>query len=262
MNVIKKVAESVRRRIDPNAKERKRERIERERQAKFSSERWRHDDEIAKRSYADYEEYLHHQASKLDGIIDRLQEKQDADFQDFVDRFRGCSALSEARTVLCLGARLGTEVRALHELGHFAIGIDLNPGPDNKYVVKGDFHNIVFPDGSVDAVYTNSLDHVFELEQIVAEVRRVLRPDGLFIADLMKGYEEEGNLPGDFEAMMWRDSVDFTEKIRAIGGFSLVEARDIIQSRRNNWRQVVLRNSSWREDGVVDNRMHGIAKRN
>ena len=47
--------------------------------------------------------------------------------------------------MLCLGARLGTEVRALHNLGYFAIGIDLNPGVDNPYVLMGDFHKLVFP---------------------------------------------------------------------------------------------------------------------
>ena len=88
------------------------------------------------------------------------------------------------------GARLGTEVRALHRLGHFAVGIDLEPGPDNHYVLPGDFHHIVFPDGSIDAIYTNALDHVFDLERVLGEVARLLRPGGLFIADIELGYEE------------------------------------------------------------------------
>lgn len=240
MRVIKKIAKSIRRTIDPNAKARKRERRKQERNAKFASARWQHGGEVAKRSYAGYEDYLHHQSTKLDNIIDRLQEKQDADFEDFVERFRACSILSEARTVLCLGARLGTEVRALHELGYFAVGIDLNPGPDNNLVIKGDFHEIVFPDDSVDAIYTNSLDHVFELEKVISETRRVLRPDGLFIVDLMKGYEE-GFLPGDYEAMVWQNSPEFVEKICAIGGFRLDALHEFKQSRRNDLLQAAMR---------------------
>ena len=69
-----------------------------------------------------------------------------------------CSASAPASAPRC---------RALHDLGYFAIGIDLNPGDANPYVLPGDFHRIVFPDASLDAVYTNALDHVFSLEQVV-----------------------------------------------------------------------------------------------
>ena len=52
--------------------------------------------------------------------------------------------LGQVRTVLCLAARIGTEVKAFLDLGCFAIGIDLNPGTDNRYVVHGDFHDLQF----------------------------------------------------------------------------------------------------------------------
>ncbi len=141
---------------------------------------------------------------------------------------------------MCLGARLGTEVRALHALGHFAVGIDLNPGEGNGYVLPGDFHAIVFPDGSLDAIYSNALDHVFALDRLVGEVRRLLRPGGLFVLDLMQGYEE-GNVPGEFEATIWRDRDSFIERIVELGGFASEGVRDLGYTRRDHWTQVVLR---------------------
>src|SRR5215216_3610430 len=59
------------------------------------------------------------------------------------------------RRVLCLGARQGTEVRAFIDRGGFAVGIDLNPGEKNRYVLIGDFQELQFATGSVDIVYTN-----------------------------------------------------------------------------------------------------------
>ena len=109
-----------------------------------------------------------------------------------------------------LGARLGTEVRALMELGHLAVGVDLNPGAANQYVLHGDFHHLVFPDRSFSAVYTNTLDHVFDLPRLVDEIRRVLVPGGVLIADVVPGFDE-GHLPGD-------PSIDLLDQRRCAGG--------------------------------------------
>lgn len=206
----------------------------------FESDRWQVGEDEARRQYASYDEYLGHQASKLDQIVDRLQETEADDLEEFKRRFASCAPLRAARSVLCLGARLGTEVKALHALGHFAIGIDLNPGKDNAYVLPGDFHRLVFPDGSLDAVYTNALDHVFALDKVIGEVRRVLRPGGLFVTDLELGYDE-GFTPGEYEATHWRDQQSLIEKIRTLGAFEVDPARDLGKTRRDQWTQVVFR---------------------
>jgi SAM-dependent methyltransferase len=227
--------------IGPEARQRKKADKVRKRDARFSeNERWQRGEHQAKRSYASYDEYVTHQASKLEKVVHRLRETEDADYAEFRRRFEGCAALRDARSVLCLGARLGTEVRALHALGHFAVGIDLNPGEANPYVLPGDFHSIVFPDGSLDAVYTNALDHVFDLDKVVGEVRRLLRPDGMLVVDLVQGYEE-GFVPGEFEATIWRDRGGFIERIRELSGFSIDEMRDLGHTRRDLWTQVVFR---------------------
>jgi SAM-dependent methyltransferase len=205
--------------------------------------RWSHGDGTARRRYASYDDYLDHQSSKLAGVAEQLVRKQPRDLADFVERFDSCAPLREARTVLCLGARLGTEVKALRQLGYLAIGIDLNPGADNVYVLHGDFHDLVFPTGSFDAVYTNALDHVFDLARILAEVRRVLKPGGLFVVDLAYG-SAEGGYAGKFEALWWQDSQAMIDRLAVLGAFELVEARELRKVRQARWRQAVLRKSA------------------
>jgi SAM-dependent methyltransferase len=241
MKTLKRLSNISKYGLGAGARERKRVDKEQRRRERFQdSGLWEHGEDGARRKYASYDEYLDHQASKLDKIEHRLREKESEDFTEFRRRFATCAALEGARSVLCLGARLGTEVRALHDLGYFAIGVDLNPGDDNPYVLPGDFHRIVFPDASVDAIYTNALDHVFSLEKVVGEVRRLLRAGGVFVADLELG-SAEGFVPGEYEAVMWRDHRALIDQITTLGQFEDQKARDLGKTRRDQWTQVVFR---------------------
>ncbi len=212
------------------------------REAAFDSETWQRQSDLAQRNYASYAEYLDHQASKLSQVEHRLNETYEVDLAEFRRRFADCKPLREARNVLCLAARLGTEVRALHDLGYFAVGIDLNPGKDNDCVLKGDFHHLVFPDGAVDAVYCNALDHVMDLGKLLGEIDRVLRGGGLFVADLLQGFEE-GFTPGEFESMIWRNREEFIQEMAQRSGFEVLDVRDLGHHRRDHWTQVVFRKS-------------------
>ena len=155
-----------------------------------------------KRSYDSYEAYLEHQKAKL----------ETHDFGQYDEEFR--TALRErltalevewqGRNVLCLGARIGSEVKAFLDLGAFAVGIDLNPGDANRYVVQGDFHNLQYPPNSIDVVYTNSLDHAFDIDRIAREVLRVLKPGGLFLVEAVQG-RDQGIRPGFFESFFWKN---------------------------------------------------------
>jgi SAM-dependent methyltransferase len=220
------------------------------RQKVFDSDLWSQDSDLAQRKYGSYDDYVKHQSSKLDRISDRLHAREDDDLAMFVERFQGCSALGGVHAVLCLGARLGTEVKALHKLGHFAVGIDLNPGPDNQHVLKGDFHKIVFPDASLDAVYCNALDHVYDLERVLGEVSRLLRPDGIFVIDLISGFEE-GLYPGQYESIHWHKARDFAEKVSDLGGFALESTQSLAKLGRDTWTQAVLRKVAQAETGDV-----------
>ena len=176
---------------------------------------------LASREYPDYDAYLEHQRTKFDAMREKSIRGHDARFYAaLTERLAALPFPLTGKAVLCLAARQGTEVRAFIDRGAFAIGIDLNPGKDNKYVVVGDFHNLQYADGSLDVVYTNSLDHAFDLPRILGEVRRVLNPDGVFVAEVGRGTENEFGR-GFYEATSWKN-LDELLAIFASAGFGLV----------------------------------------
>lgn len=240
MASIKRIYNIFRYGIGTTAKERKSAAKIKKRQEIFESQHWQQGEGMAHRQYQSYDEYVTHQASKLDKIEHRLKEVEEEDFSEFTRRFKSCEQLADAKSVLCLGARLGTEVRALHRLGYFAVGLDLNPGKDNQFVLPGDFHHIVFPDASVDAVYTNALDHVFDLQKVVREVTRIIKPGGVFIVDLPPGFDE-GFTPGSYEASYWGTIDSVSNEIAESGCLSIESKRDLGQHRRDQWFQVVFK---------------------
>ena len=137
-------------------------------------------------------------------------------FQALTDRLAAMREPFHGRSVLCLAARQGSEVRAFIDRGAFAVGIDLNPGPSNRWVVVGDFHDLQFADGSIDYVYTNSLDHAFDLDRIIAEVRRVLRDGGAFIVEANTS-DGDGAHAGPYEATVWHDLAPLEQRIHSFG---------------------------------------------
>ena len=110
-------------------------------------ERWeKSEDGFVRRVYPDYETYVRHQKTKLDAARSKFVLKHDARFYTALsDRLTALPFDFSGATVLCIAARQGTEVRAFIDRGAFAVGIDLNPGRENRYVVVGDFHG--FPGG-------------------------------------------------------------------------------------------------------------------
>lgn len=159
------------------------------------------------RTYKSYQEYLDHQASKLklhlSEVIEKNREYQEIVYDRYRDLllFKGCS-------VLCLGARLGGEVEAFKKLGAVAIGIDINPGVNNLHVLYGDFHEINFPDRCFDYVFTNCVDHVYDMEKFLYEISRVLKSDGIGIIEL--AVQEAG----EYETIDTRDITDIRSHIR------------------------------------------------
>ena len=89
-------------------------------------------------------------------------------------------------SVLCIGARLGGEVRAFTRLGALAVGIDLNPGFRNPHVLWGDATALQFANATFDIAYSNVLDHIPQrvVVSVFEEVRRVLKPGGHLFVDM------------------------------------------------------------------------------
>lgn len=151
----------------------------------------------------DYSEYLKRQVSKLALVKDWIINCEPRYRMELRERLQEFGAISPGMSVLCLGAQLGGEVKAFIDCGCFAVGLDLNPGEANRFVVHGDFHQIQFASNSVDVIFTNSIDHVFNLDIFIGEVCRVLKPGGLLIMDISRG-RVAGHEPGDWESLWWQ----------------------------------------------------------
>lgn len=178
------------------------------------------------RRYDSYEDYVAHQKSKLALLEGVLLEEYDREFvAQLAARLRKVDRVKSGASVLCLAARLGSEVKAFRALGCFAVGIDLNPGPANPLVVVGDFHALQFADRCVDVVFTNSLDHSYDLEKMLAEVRRVLKPEGLFVVEAAMG-EREGISPSTWEAFSWETVDDLIARLSECG-FELIAREQV-----------------------------------
>jgi SAM-dependent methyltransferase len=162
---------------------------------------------VTYRDYASYDEYLAHQRSKFDEILKLRGGFSNRDIWHyrlrFYDRFKFLPrVLPSSAQIVCLGARQGTEVEVLRDLGFVhAYGLDLNPGPDNPYVRAGDFLHLAEATSSVDMVYSNAVDHAFDLEAFFAEHARVITPEGYALYDLFLG----DDAAGAFESVHFAD---------------------------------------------------------
>jgi SAM-dependent methyltransferase len=166
-------------------------------------------DGFRRREYGSYEEYKQHQAAKLARLESN---KWIIDYEErfepvLRERLKDDGIDWKGNSVLCLGARRGAEVRAFLSLGCFSIGVDLNPGDNNEFVLYGDFHKLAFADESVDAVYCNALDHVFDLKRVIGEIDRVVRPRGHVIIEIMKGSNEGRPKIDPYDCYHW-ETVD------------------------------------------------------
>ncbi len=144
-------------------------------------------DGLKNKKYESYAEYVEHQKSKLHIITSFLKEYDNKYRVELRKRLQKYGVAKPGMNALCLAARVGTEVKSFIDLGCFAVGLDLNPGHENRYVVTGDFHHIQFADSSVDIVFTNSLDHAFNLDKLAKEIKRVTKPGGNLILEIVKG---------------------------------------------------------------------------
>jgi SAM-dependent methyltransferase len=182
-------------------------------------EEWNAVGAFQNRQYKSYESYLEHQKAKL---ATHDFGNYDVEFRKALrDRLATLEIEWQSLKVLCLAARIGTEVKAFLDLGCQAIGIDLNPGKENQYVIEGDFHHLPFPASSMDVVYTNSLDHAFDIQRIAEEILKVLKPGGLLIVEAVQG-RDQGVHPGFFESFFW-DNIDKLVGIFEFSGFELTK---------------------------------------
>jgi len=89
----------------------------------------------------------------------------------------------EPLVVVIGGATMGNGVEALYDRdAPGVVGFDITPSPLVQFVA--DAHHIPMASETVDAVVVQAvLEHLLDPNQVVREIHRVLRPDGLVYAE-------------------------------------------------------------------------------
>jgi len=111
---------------------------------------------------------------------------------DFLERLRTYEAdlvvplLSKGSFLLEIGSGTGWQAKVFSERGFQVEALDLEGGPYSSHCVfpvgKFDGVNIPFPDKTFDFVFSSSvLEHVLDLLALDAEIKRVLKPDGIAV---------------------------------------------------------------------------------
>jgi len=87
------------------------------------------------------------------------------------------------RLLVIGGGAVGSGVQAMYDDPQVqVIGTDIYHSPHTTLIADG--HRLPLADQSVDGVWIQAvLEHVLDPQQVVAEIHRVLRPDGLVFAD-------------------------------------------------------------------------------
>ena len=115
--------------------------------------------------------------------IHRIRDRELACIVDLIARFGPSKASLD---VLDVGAGSGRQAARLAELGHRISAVDIETSayaqetffPVTVYNGK----TLPFPDAAFDVVVSsNVLEHVFDLDDLLQEIKRVLRPDGIAV---------------------------------------------------------------------------------
>ena len=179
--------------------------------------------------------YVRQQTSKLETHLETIQNWDANEIEpQLTKRFR--NAIREkiqGRAVLCVGARLGGEVRAFKNLGALALGVDLNPGLENKFVLHGSATSLQFASGVFDIVYTNILDHIDDLVTFFIESKRVMKPSALLMVDI------DQNAPDEWSVRDLRGQVPTYIQTIEGEGFTLL-ADDIVLNEKDRGKHALI----------------------
>jgi SAM-dependent methyltransferase len=107
------------------------------------------------------------------------------------------AARSGGQLVLVVGGGvMGKGMHVLHEVPAIRL-VNVDPSPDSAANLFCDAHDLPFADASVDAVVAQAvLEHVADPLRCVAEIHRVLKPDGIVYSEIpfmqevhLRGYD-------------------------------------------------------------------------
>lgn len=181
---------------------------------------------IRYRPFKDYTDYTQAQGWKSFHRKESILQSSMKRRGTFKNLFSEVKDLLNPGKILCLGARTGCEVIGAREAGFTdSLGIDLYPMGED--VVQGDWHNLSFIKESFENIFTNSIDHCYDLNKFVDEVFRVLKPKGrFFVASLLKQSGIKDVLDEKYEALFWDTEQDYLFPFLRRGFIKVKEWKD------------------------------------
>lgn len=149
---------------------------------------------IRTHKYNNYQEYVNFQLIKTK---DKSKQKKwlNEEWRLKIDIFKNIfnnniDIIEKSSKGLCLGSRTGQEVLALKELGlEDIIGIDLHEFL--PYTIKGDIHNLNYPNNTFDFEFSNIFDHSIYPDKFINEIERTLKLNGIIIFHLQLNINQD-----------------------------------------------------------------------
>lgn len=155
---------------------------------------------------------------------------------------------------LDIGCHTGYHTEQLKDLVGYAVGIDVNDKLlaiaqkyGRSYCQRGDMHKLEFEDNAFDLVFMHEvLEHAYDIDKVINEVYRVLKPNGFFIYSVPCAKYENSFVrltPGDshFSVITPIDMWNRVEKakFRNIHGWIYNPAIEYTDrpDRREQWKQ-------------------------
>jgi SAM-dependent methyltransferase len=148
------------------------------------------------------------------------------------------SSLRPDALILDLGCGAGRDLKYFAERGYRVVGVDYSRAlveiarrHSGQPVELMDFRSLDFPEDTFDAVWAiASLLHLAraDIDQVLGQIRRVLKPGGLFVASMKKGHgervDERGRFFSEYLPDQWRDRL-------AAAGSCRIQIREDLEER-------------------------------
>jgi len=160
------------------------------------------------REYKNKDEYFNHQLEKTTNK--NVKKNKTRDWKGSIIRYKELFknyGVEENKNCLCIGSRYGQEVEALRNMNCSAIGIDLVEFP--PYTIVMDMHDLKYDDKSFDVLYSNALDHSWDINKSVSEMFRVAR-EKVIITILL-------NNRGNYEVTVFDSLDDIIDIVKSLG---------------------------------------------
>jgi len=103
----------------------------------------------------------------------------------------------------------------------------------------GDFHDIQFPQNTVDIVFSNCVDHVYDIDNFIEQIKECLKPNGYLIIEAWFDSQDVDKFKGFYESFWYSD---LSHLIKLFEQYNLKIKKDLAIEYPRSGRLFVLMN--------------------